>query len=268
VHERIAINGLCFFGSPLSEVAGYWSEMRPHRVSFTCMLLDDVPAAHAVVKDGGYQVETIVSPFMFGHLDPREETWLEPRARLSGMLQTAATLGARSVYLTTGGHGTLTWEEAADCFCRAIAPCVEQAEAAGVALLVENASPLRANLHIAHSLRDTVLLAEMAGIGVNIDIHNCWTEAGLRQSIERAMPRCRLVQVSDYVYGDLSTPSRAVPGDGAIPLRRILDWALSAGYSGGFDFELLGPRIDEEGHLEAARRAAENMSEMLDSLGA
>ncbi len=268
MHERIAINGLCFWGSPLVDVAGYWGELRPDRVSFTSLLLDDVSAARAVVQDGGYKVETIASPFTFGHLDPREETWSEPRANLSQMIETAVTLGARSLYLTTGGRGTLTWEEAAECFSSAIAPCAEQARAAGVALLVECASPLRADMHIAHSLRDTVTLAEMADIGVNIDIVNCWTEAGLRESIERAMPRCHLVQIGDYVYGDRCTPGRAVPGDGNIPLRRILDWALSAGYADGFDFELLGPRIDEEGHLEATRRATEKVSELLDSLGA
>ena len=56
------------------------------------------------------------------------------------------------------------------------------------------------------------------------------------------MPRCGLIQVSDYIYGDQSPRARAVPGDGAIPLERILGWALDAGYHGAFDLELLGPR--------------------------
>ena len=85
---------------------------------------------------------------------------------------------------------------------------------------------------------------------------------------ERAMPRCHLIQVADYVYGDRALPARAGPGDGAVPLRRIFDWALSAGYRGAFDLELIGPRIDAEGHLAAARRAADVVGEMLQSLGA
>jgi hypothetical protein len=40
------------------------------------------------------------------------------------------------------------------------------------------------------------------------------------------------------------------------------------GYSKGFDLELLGPRIDEEGHVSAARRAAGYVGNVLDRLGA
>ena len=59
-----------------------------------------------------------------------------------------------------------------------------------------------------------------------------------------------------------------MPGDGAIPLERILGWALDAGYRGAFDLELLGPRIDDEGRLDATRRAAEYVGELLHKLGA
>jgi sugar phosphate isomerase/epimerase len=59
-----------------------------------------------------------------------------------------------------------------------------------------------------------------------------------------------------------------VPGDGAVPLARILEWLLSAGYAGAFDFELIGPRIDQEGHLNAARRASQYTGELLKTLGA
>ena len=270
MHERISVNALCFWGAPLAKVAGHWSELRPHRVSFIGDLVaDDPEPAREVVEAGGYRVETITHMLMSGrHLEPREETWFEPRENLSRAIGTATTLGARSIYGLTGGHGTLTWEQAADCFSRAIAPCVDEAEAAGIALMIENASHLYADSHIGHSLRDTATVAEMAGIGVLIDIFGCWTEAGLRETIERVIPRCSLIQVSDYVYGDRSLPGRAVPGDGAIPLKRILEWALSAGYTGAFDLELIGPRIADEGTLEATRRATENLSEILESLGA
>jgi sugar phosphate isomerase/epimerase len=63
-------------------------------------------------------------------------------------------------------------------------------------------------------------------------------------------------------------PARAVPGDGNIPLKRIIEWLLRVGYMGAFDLELLGPRIDKEGRLSATRRAAEKTSEILTSLGA
>jgi sugar phosphate isomerase/epimerase len=267
MHERISVSALCFLGQPLSEVAQAWRELRPGRVSFTSLILDDAAAARAVVEEGGYRVETVTHAFVTGHLD-EQASWDEPRARLSQIIATASALGARSMYLLTGGHGTLTWEDAAARFCEAIAPCAREAEAAGIALMIECTSPMRADMHIAHSLRDTVTLAEMAGIGVCLDIYSCWTEAGLRQTVQRAMPRCHLIQIGDYVYGDHCLPGRAVPGDGVIPLQEILDWALSAGYAHGFDLELLGPRIEAEGRIPAARRAAERVGEILERLGA
>jgi sugar phosphate isomerase/epimerase len=134
--------------------------------------------------------------------------------------------------------------------------------------MIENAPPQYADLHIAHSLRDTVTLAEMAGIGVCIDLFSCWTEADLGNTIRRAIPACGLVQVSDYVCGDRALPARAVPGDGDMPLQRLLGWILDAGYQGVFDLELLGPRIDNEGHLAATGRAANAVAELLQALGA
>ncbi len=60
---------------------------------------------------------------------------------------------------------------------------------------------------------------------------------------------------------------RAVPTDGVIPLTHILERVLTAGYANQFDLELIGPRIDAEGHLEAARRAALNVGKMLRGMG-
>jgi sugar phosphate isomerase/epimerase len=271
MHARLSVHAVCFPGASLRELAGFWRELGAHRVSLVSSLLleDGLTAAREVLRScDDFQVETITHPFLPGrHLEAREECWLDARDTLSRLIQSAKSLGARSIYMLTGGHGSLTWEESAEIFRAAIAPCVPQAKAAGISLMVENSAALYADAHIAHTLRDAVTLAEFAGVGVCIDLFACWTEAGLRESIGRAMPGCNLVQVSDYIYGDRSLPSRAVPGDGAIPVKRILQWVLQAGYAGTFDIELIGPRIDAEGRLTAVRRAADNLGEILRSLG-
>lgn len=270
MHERISINALCFPGAKWTELAAYWGKLEPRCVSLlAAQLPESLSLARATIDGCGYRLEALTHLFKPGpYLNSKTQCWDEERARLNRLIDVAAALGSRSIYMLTGGRGTLTWEEAAECFSAAIAPCVVHAQAARVELMVENASPLYADIHVAHSLRDTVALAEMAGIGVCIDICACWTEAGLRKSIERAIPRCHLIQVSDYVYGDRALPSRAVPGDGNIPIGRILDWALSAGYSGIFDLEMIGPRLDKEGNLEATRRGARWVGDLLHSLGA
>jgi sugar phosphate isomerase/epimerase len=270
MHERVSIDSLCFPGATLTDMASYWRELEPRCISFmTGLLPDDLALPRTIIADGGYTFAGMGHLFLWGHqLDEEGAIWDEERALLSRAIDAAAALGAPTVYMLTGGHGALTWEEAAERFSAGIAPCVAQAEAAGVRLAIETTSPLYADAHLTHTLRDTVLLAEMAGVGVSIDLYACWTEAGLKETIERAAPRCYFFQASDYVYGDRSLPSRAVPGDGAVPLRRVLDWLLSAGYDGAVDLELIGPRIDAEGHVEATRRAADNVGKILVELGA
>ena len=96
-------------------------------------------------------------------------------------------------------------------------------------MIVENASALYADVNIAHTLRDVLTLSDIADVGACVELFGCWVEPGLRESLVRAIPRCGIVQVCDYMYGDRSLPSRAVPGDGAIPIRRIIEWTLRAG---------------------------------------
>jgi sugar phosphate isomerase/epimerase len=269
MHKRLSVHSICFPGAGFRELAGYWRELGAHRVSLVSHLLleEGLPAAQEALRASHCTVESITHPFMPGrHLEPREESWRDARDTLSRLIQTAHSLGARSIYMLTGGHGSLSWEEAAEVFRTAIAPCVIQAKDAGIGLMVENSAAAYADTHIAHTLRDAITLAELAGVGVCMDLFACWAEAGLQESIARAMPGCQLVQVCDYVYGDRSLPARAVPGEGAIPIKRILEWTLQAGYTGVFELELLGPRIDAEGRLSAVRRSAEILGEILKEL--
>lgn len=272
MHDRISINHLCFMTDPMPTFAEHLRTLCARRVSLLgpLLLAEGGPeAAQALVASGNYGVETITQPFQMGrHISSREEDWLAPRAQLSRLIDIAAKLGAQSIYMVTGGHGSLDWDEAARCFAAAIAPCVAQSEAAGVQLMIETTNPLFADIHIAHSLADTIKLADIAGIGVCIDLYACWTESDLKTLIAKALPRCRAVQFSDYAYGDRTIPERAVPGDGAIPLERLIGWALDAGYAGPFDMELGGPRISAEGELAAVQRSADYMTDLLKRLGA
>ena len=59
-----------------------------------------------------------------------------------------------------------------------------------------------------------------------------------------------------------------MPGDGDIPIGRILGTVLAAGYAGSFDLELIGPRIDAEGYDRAVPRAVERSTKSCDELDA
>ncbi len=252
-HRALSVHNVTFLGADTAELHKNWATLGVRHLSvLDTQILE--PDFVRLVKDKGYVVEAVTHLFATG-------------AGLSRLIDAAAAAGARCIYMLTGGRRELTWEQAADHFSRAIEPCVHQAGQAGVSLAIENASSLYADIHLAHTLRDTITLAELAGIGICIDLFHCWAEADLAGLLRSALPRTQLIQLSDYVLGDRTLPARAVPGDGVIPIESFVAQALADGYRFGFDLELLGPRIDAEGRLAAAGRACATVSAMLDRLG-
>lgn len=267
MHDRLSVHSVTFYGAPLDELHAQWTALGLKQLSLIDSQLSD-PALVPLLGAHGYRIDAIYHLFGTGRVPVGEDEIRAARDALDRLIDTAAGLGVRMVYLLTGGRGPLSWDEAADRFCTAVAPCAARARDAGVALAIENASSLYADIHIAHSLRDTITLAEAAGIGICIDVFHCWAEADLPALVDRALPRTQLVQLSDYILGDRSLPARAVPGDGVIPLEPFVGRVLAAGYPYGFDLELIGPRIEAEGRAEAARRACGRVADLLNRLGA
>ena len=270
IHERVSINMSSFMGAGLAESAGYWRDIGARRITLQGSLLlgEEREAACAWVRDAGYVVVTLSHSFESGPLPQQAAAWAAPRARLSTLIDRAVEIGAPAICMLTGGRGSLDWEEATALYAEILAPCLARARDAGVTLAIESTSPLFADHHLGTGMRDALLVAETAGIGLCPDLFAGWTESGLRETLDRAAPRMVSVQVADYVYGDRALPCRAVPGDGAVPLQRIFGWMLDAGFEGAFDIEILGPRIAGEGFAQALRRAADNVGAMLRALGA
>jgi sugar phosphate isomerase/epimerase len=74
--------------------------------------------------------------------------------------------------------------------------------------------------------------------------------------------------MSDWIRGDLAVPTaRAVLGDGDLPLKTIMSWLLQDGYTGPFEIEVVGPRIEEEGYQSAVRRSITWLESALAELG-
>jgi sugar phosphate isomerase/epimerase len=268
VHPRVSVHQVAFLRESTTAFVDHCRTLGVEHLTLVTPLLiqpGGVQEAQQAIADGGPRVTSLNHPFATSpHLAGDEGA---ATAKLLQAIEIGAKLGATNIYLLTGGRGSLTWEQAAQRFAELIAPCKAAAARAGVTLLIENASAFNADIHIAHTLADTLTLADIAGTGICLELHACWMEAGLQNLIRRAMPRIGLVQVSDYVLGDRTAPCRAVPGDGAIPLKRILGDVLDAGYQGVFDLELVGPRIDAEGARAATTRGALRLSELLTALG-
>lgn len=269
LHTRVSVNQLCFPGALPARCIELAATMGASTVTLCSpQLLDPEGLAQARAARRACDVNVACVSHTFAVHPDLEQDQGGATDALLALVEAAHAIDAPAIYLLTGGRGRLDWESAADRFVELLAPCREAAGQAGISLLVENASPLFADIHIAHSLADAIQLADHARLGLCTDLFYCWAEANLDVNLARAATRSGLVQVADYLLGDRSLPARAVPGDGAIPLERLIRVLVEGGYGGVFDLELLGPRIDAEGHVGATRRSARWLSAILEQTGA
>jgi sugar phosphate isomerase/epimerase len=263
----VSVSSVCTFSWTLADDLRMWAEMGVDHagIAFVTMQEMGLDRAVAAIRVAGMRVSTVIGLGPF-RLD-RPEQWPGCLDALLPVLDAAAELGAGSVVLTPGGAGSLSWEQAAARFADVYAPVVGEARSRGVTLAFENTGWLRFENGFTTTLRDTVDIAEAVGGAVCVEVNNCWMERDLAGTFGRSVGRFSVVQLSDYVEGTGRTPDRAVPGDGMIPLRRIVGDLVEAGYEGPFELEILGPRVETEGAPAAVRRGAAWVSDLLDDVG-
>jgi sugar phosphate isomerase/epimerase len=253
-HPRLSVNSLSSLYQPLSADLALWRDLE---VSYVGLISPKLAAegwdiALETVTDAGLRVSNISTE----------------NEVIAESLRFASSVDARTVYACSGPGGARKWEDSAKSFRDTMAPLATLADELGVILAVEPTNPLRTDISFVFTLRDALDLGRDAGLGVVLDFYSCWYERNFDELVRKNVEAVALVQVCDYMLGTFDTPNRVVPGDGDIPLARLLTTMLDAGYEGAFDLEVLGPRIEDEGYPSAVRRSVERMNELLVEIGA
>jgi sugar phosphate isomerase/epimerase len=266
VHPIISINVLSLAPTAFDRQVETVARLGARAITPDIVQLGDVSALQAarLIGDAGLQAAALTHR-AFGFCDLAETP--AARERLGHSIEYANAIGAPAIVMTTGGRGTLNWPDAAKRFAEAIAPCAAQAQKAGIKLGIEPSSHLYVDASIAHRLSDCNAIARQANISVVIDLFACWADSNIDEAIICAAPNTALVQVSDYVYGDRGLPCRAVPGEGAVPLNRLIPAIVEAGFRGAFDLEIIGPRLQAEGAEIGLKRAADALGRLLNEAG-
>ena len=243
VHPRVCVSAISTWNQSLVEDLALYDELGIHTIGVATRKIeteDDI----IQVRLSGLTVANVIGVGQAGL----------PRA-----MSIAAQVRAPAIIFTTGPANGLEWDDAADRFeasMRDVLPIAARP-------CLEHTNSLRVDVSFVHTLRDAIDLARRLDIFVCMEINACWAERGLARTIADGIDRIGIVQVSDFAIGTLSTPNRLVPGDGDIPLRRIIGQLLDAGYGGVFDLELVGPKIEEEGYRSALARSCAYLSDLL-----
>ena len=262
--RQLSVSAVSSWSWTFDEDLAFWANAGIDHVGLSFRKLEaaGLDRASTTIIDAGLRVSNLVELGWCELDDPR--AWSRHQERLLAAVAVAGQVGGCLV-LTTGPAGRLDWDEAADALGAMLEPVLAASSAAGVRLTIEPTGPLRLDLSFVTTLRDGIELADRLGVGVCVEVNSCFAERDLTATFTAAGDAVAHVQVSDFVIGSLCTPDRAVPGDGDIPLARILAGLRDAGYTGAFELEMVGPRIEDEGYASAITRGVAYLDALLEA---
>jgi sugar phosphate isomerase/epimerase len=262
VSPRLSVSALSSIGNSFEEDLELWDELGIEHVGLYLDKLESAGLEPSVerVRAAGLTVSSIACR---GFELAQPGTWDARRAALDAAVDVAAEVSAGCLFITAGAPGSLEFDDAVRALASAVDPVHERAAERGVAVAIENSNPMRRDVGFVHTLTDTVEVARRLELGVVVEVTNCWFERHLRAAIAAGVDTFRVVQISDYVVGDTTASERAVPGDGDIPLARLIAATVEAGFTGPFELEILGPRIEAEGYRHAIPRALAALAPMV-----
>jgi sugar phosphate isomerase/epimerase len=265
-HPRLSVDALCSFAWSFDQDLALWQELDVHHAGLLAAKLGEAPEAKIrALRAARIRPSTVIAgPFP---LDRRDE-WEAGRAALRDAIDLAAAAGGDTAYFPTGRSNGAPWSQLLDSFAEAVAPCVEYGRRRGVRLGFEPS--LTTMVSFVHTLRDAIDVSERTGLALVVDFAHCWMERDLREALRRAAPHICLVQICDVGIGRLGEQAprgRVHIGDGELPLARLIEEVLAAGYGGLFDLEIMSPAIGPEDYAATLRRGVPRASALLDELG-
>jgi sugar phosphate isomerase/epimerase len=261
-HPRLSVSEMCTYPWSFGDELDLWDDLGVKQVGVITAKLDAYgrDKAVAALRERGMRTTTVIT----GSFDlSSPATWDMTRVQVNDAVELAAEIGG-CVYFTPGRRDGRSFDELTASLAEAVAPCAAHARERGVHLAIEPS--LRTDVSYVHTLRDGLDVAAAAGIDVIADLGNCWMERDYEQTVRRGGPHIAVVQFADAIFGTSKEPppgGRAVPGDGDLPIADFFRAAVDAGYTGPFELEMVGPKIEAEGHEAALRRGVERADALL-----
>ena len=263
-HPRVSVSLVSAMRWPLEQTLDLFSHLGVGAISLTLARLGE-PADEAIatVRKSGLTVASIGTGG--SSLIENEETTFR---HLRPLIDTASALGCPSAFSVSGpAPARMPTDEAFERLASMLHLANSHATRSGVRLGIEHSSIANRELGFISSLADACELGRRAGVGIVVELQNCWYERDLPRLFRENHENFLIVNVSDFRVGEELKFNRRVPGDGSMPLEWLIGELLDAGYAGYFDLEFLGPAIEEEGYESAIARGVDWLSERLTRWG-
>jgi sugar phosphate isomerase/epimerase len=265
--RRLAVNPLTTHGWTLEQDLALCQKLGLSRTSVSMAKLERAGPLRQVaqrIADAGVHVDIVYPATPVDLSQPA--TWAEAQEQLFTAVEAAESMGAGGLLLAGGAAHGMSWEEASSRFAEVVSDVAAFGRRRGVKILLEAVRPQFAYVSFVHSFRDAISVALDLDLGVVFDVTHCWWEPGLDDALKRHVDLIGTVHLGDLAVSG-PVVGRVVPGDGELPIRRLLNMLLSAGYTGPLELELIGAAIDAEGFEAAAARAVRYVRALLDEVG-
>lgn len=266
INPRLSVDAMCSYNWSFDQDLALWSDLGvKHAGLLVVKLGDDPSAAMKRVSAAGINCSTLITE-SFELREP--DTWDATRAAHRKAIDLVAAEQGHSIYFTPGRTTCISWGEDLKRLAEAVVPTVAYAREKGVLAAFEPS--IRTSVSFVTTLRDAIDVAERTGLTIVSDFGNMWMERDFRETIQRAMPHIALMQIGDMVIGATGKPApggRAHIGDGELPLRRMIQDVLDAGYEGVFDLEVVAANFAQGWDEPTLRKGIMAASDLLDSMG-
>ena len=221
-----------------------------------------IEAASALLKEHDLKITELCVAGFFTETDADAFQTKVSDARQA--IDMAAQLEADVLILLAGPPGNRTFEENSALLRRGLEEILPAAEQHHVRLALEPVHPMyRAGYSFIVTLSEALDVCETVGssfLGVWLDMYHLWWDNSVLEQIDRASGRILGVHINDFKEETLSLIDQGVPGEGVIPLRRMLDAIEKTGWEGMYAIEIFCERTAVEGYHDVLRRCREGFT--------
>jgi len=203
-------------------------------------------SAHGMSISG---VQPLVRTFLASRMQSHPASVEDRAARFRLSIERLARFAPGAPFIcNTGAHPKGDMAEAVAVAVRELKALAPIAAHHGVRIALEPLNPTSVNVESAiWTVAQALDIIEATGrneIGVCLDYWNVWQNADIESDIRRAAGRIFTVQASDW-RAPRSFADRIVPGDGSIPLGRLLKATYAAGYRGACTLEIFSEDVSD-----------------------
>ena len=203
-------------------------------------------------------VQPKVRTFFASRMTPEPASLADRTAALRRSIERLGRHAPGAPFITnTGAHPRGDMAEAMRVVARQLRALAPIAADHGVRLALEPLNPTSVNVESAIWTVDQALsVIEDVGrdeVGICLDYWNVWQNADIESAIFRAGDRIFTVQASDWRVPH-SFADRIVPGDGSMPLSRLIAATHAAGFRGTYVTEIFSIDVSDslyDGDLDA-----------------